>query len=209
MKGKKDYTQDLAEIRSMMERSSRFLSLSGRAGIMAGLYALAGAGIAYAVFHFNPDRVMAYGDASSGSPVPLGSEIIFLAIIVFGLALVTALYFSGRQAAARGEKLWNSASRQLLADVAVPFLTSVGVMLLLIHHNLVGLLAPFSLILYGLALYSAGKYTFREVRVLGLVQIGLGLFSAYFVALGLLCWALGFGVAHLVYGIYMHYRYER
>ena len=55
MKEKRDYIRDIAEIRSMMERSSKFLSLSGLAGIMAGIYALAGAWIAYHYLGFNPD----------------------------------------------------------------------------------------------------------------------------------------------------------
>ena len=209
MKEKKDYTRDIAAIRSMMERSSNFLSLSGRAGIMAGIYALAGAYIAYAVFHFNPDRVLAYADASTGSIHAISSEVILLAVSVFVLALVTAVYLSNKNATERGEKLWNSTSRQLLADVTVPFLTSVAAILILISHNLIGLLAPFCLLFYGLALHSAGKFTFKEIRILGLVQIVLGLFSAYFVEYGLVCWALGFGVAHIIYGIYMHYKYER
>ena len=172
MKEKKDYTRDLAEIRSMMERSSKFLSLSGRAGIMAGIYALAGAYIAYAVFNFNPDRVLAYADATTGSIHAISSEVILLAVSVFVLALVTAVYLSNKNATER-------------------------------------LLAPFCLLFYGLALHSAGKFTFKEIRILGLVQIVLGLFSAYFVEYGLVCWALGFGVAHIIYGIYMHYKYER
>ena len=54
MKEEKDYIQDISEIRSMMERSSKFLSLSGLAGVMAGIYALVGAFVAYTVFDFNP-----------------------------------------------------------------------------------------------------------------------------------------------------------
>ena len=105
MKEKKDYTRDIAEIRSMMERSSKFLSLSGRAGIMAGIYALAGAYIAYAVFHFNPDRVLAYADATTGSIHAISSEVILLAVSVFVLDLVTAVYLSNKNATERGETL--------------------------------------------------------------------------------------------------------
>jgi predicted lysophospholipase L1 biosynthesis ABC-type transport system permease subunit len=57
MKGEQDYIRDISEMRSMMERSSKFLSLSGMAGIMAGIYALLGAYIAYKVFDFNPGQI--------------------------------------------------------------------------------------------------------------------------------------------------------
>ena len=58
MKEEQKYIRDIAEIRSMMERSSKFLSLSGLAGVMAGIYALAGAFIAYRTFSFNPVEVV-------------------------------------------------------------------------------------------------------------------------------------------------------
>jgi hypothetical protein len=60
-----------------------------------------------------------------------------------------------------------------------------------------------------LALYNASKFTYEEVKSFGLIEIGLGLISSYFVAYGLAFWALGFGVIHIIYGVYMHYTYER
>ncbi len=206
MKEEKDYIQDIAEIRSMMERSSKFLSLSGWAGIMAGIYGLAGAYIAYNVYDFNPGESGYSGTGSFSSGMP---EIIILAITVLALALITAVYISFREANKRGEKLWNSTSKRLSVSMAVPFLTGGILILILISKGLMVLAAPFSLIFYGLALYNAGRYTYQEVRTLGCVQIFLGLTATYFVSYGLLIWALGFGVAHIIYGIYMHYRYEK
>lgn len=207
MKEEKDYIQDIAEIRSMMERSSKFLSLSGWAGIMAGIYGLAGAYIAYQVFEFNPGE--AGYSTSTGTLIPGMPEIIILAITVLVLALITAVYISFREANKRGEKLWNSTSKRLSVSMSVPFLTGGILILVLISKGLMVLAAPFSLIFYGLALYNAGRYTYQEVRTLGCVQICLGLIGSYFVSYGLLIWALGFGVAHIIYGIYMHYRYEK
>ena len=93
--------------------------------------------------------------------------------------------------------------------MAVPLIAGGLLILILIAKGLIGLIAPFTLLFYGLAVYNASKYTYEEVKVLGLFQVGLGLISAYFVRYGLLCWALGFGVVHIIYGIYMNYRYER
>lgn len=208
MKEKQDYIRDITEIRSMMERSSKFLSLSGWAGVMAGIYALAGAYIAYSIFNFNPDRIVYSATTFDSSAAGLPG-IIILGVIILVLAMGTAIFFSYKNAAKRGEKLWNATSRQLLNNMAVPFIAGGLLILLLIAKGLIGLIAPVSLVFYGLALYNAGNFTYKEVRILGLVQIGLGLFSAYFVQYGLLCWALGFGVVHIIYGIYMHYKYER
>ncbi len=43
----KEQLEALSDIRSMMEQSSRFISLSGLSGIFAGITALVGAGLAY------------------------------------------------------------------------------------------------------------------------------------------------------------------
>jgi hypothetical protein len=206
MKEKQDYIQDIAEIRSMMEKSSKFLSLSGWAGIMAGVYALSGACIAYLVFSFYPNEI-AYSNIETAFPNLL--EVIFLAIVILFLAMATAIILSSKRADKRGEKLWNTTARQLLIHMAIPLVAGGLLALIFIAKGLIGLLIPCTLLFYGLALYNAGKFTYSEIKMLGLIQIGLGLTSAYFVEYGLVLWALGFGVIHIIYGIYMHCKYER
>lgn len=200
MKEEQDHARDLIEIRSMMERSSKFVWLSGWAGIIAGMYALTAAYIAYAVFDFNPA-----GIEHSGNLLP----VILLGIGVFVLAAATATFFSYQRATHRGERLWNATSRRLLANMIVPMVTGGLLILILINKGLIGFIAPFSLLFYGLALYNASKFTFNEVRILGIVEILLGLISAWFVEYGLICWAAGFGIAHIIYGFYIQYKYEK
>lgn len=201
MKEERDYTQDIAEIRTMMERSSKFLSLSGLAGIMAGMYALAGAYVAYGVFGFNPDEIF-----YSSSDLP---KIILLALGVLILALVTAVYLSRKKAVEKGETIWNATSRRLLANIAVPLVAGGILIVVLISKGLIGLIVPVMLLFYGIALFTAGNYTIKEVKSMGIVQMGLGLLSAWFIEYGLLIWTVGFGVVHIIYGVYMHFRYER
>ena len=208
MKEEQDYIQDIAEMRSMMERSSKFLSLSGLAGVMAGIYALSGAYIAYKVFDFNPDTIAGapLAPASLFSNLP---QVAFLAIGVLVLAIGTAIFLSYKKANKRLEKFWDPTARRLLINMGVPLVAGGLLVLILIAKGLIGLVAPFTLLFYGLALYSAGKFTYEEVKSLGLINIALGLIGSWFVEYGLLCWAAGFGVVHIIYGIYMHYRYER
>jgi len=208
MKEDQDYIRDIAEMRSMMERSSKFLSLSGLAGVMAGIYALAGAYIAYKVFYFNPDEI-ANSVLKTGITSPSLLKSIFLALIILILAISTAIFLSYIKANKKGEKLWDPTAKRLLINMAVPLIAGGLLILILISQGLIGLVAPFTLLFYGLALYNASKFTYEEVRSLGLIQIALGLISSYFVGYGLLFWAVGFGVVHIIYGIYMHYRYER
>lgn len=208
MKEKQDYIRDIAEMRSMMERSSRFLSLSGLAGIMAGIYALSGVYIANQFLNFNPEELH-NGTIQSGSISSMLLKAIFLASIILIMAICTAIFLSYKKAAKRGEKLWNPTAKQLLINMSVPLIAGGLLILILISKGLIGLIAPFTLLFYGLALHNASKFTYEEVRSLGLIEIGLGLISSYFVEYGLIFWAFGFGVVHIIYGIYMHYRYER
>ncbi|MFC3199245.1 hypothetical protein ACFOET_16590 [Parapedobacter deserti] len=207
MKHEKDYFQEIAAIRSMMERTSKFLSLSGWAGIMAGIYALIGAYLAYGLFHVNADGLIVTPVLEDQSNALL--KLAALALATLFLALVTAILLSYKKANKRGEKLWNATAKRLLIDLAVPLVTGGLLILLLISKGFIGLAAPFTLIFYGLALYNAGKFTYGAVRALGLLEVGLGLISVYFTDYGLLFWAFGFGLLHIVYGIYIHYRYER
>jgi len=207
MKEEQDYIRDIAEIRFMMERSSKFLMLSGWAGITAGIYALSGAYIAYKFFDFNPDEIV-YSSPSESLFSNL-LKVIFLAIIILILATGTAIFLSYKKANKRGEKLWNATAKRLLINMAVPLIVGGFLILILISKGLIGLIVPFTLLFYGLALYNASKFTYDAVKILGLIEIGLGLISAYFIGYGLLFWALGFGLIHIIYGIYIHYRYER
>ncbi|RPI70790.1 MAG: hypothetical protein EHM47_11490 [Ignavibacteriales bacterium] len=208
MKNEQDYIQDIAEIRTMMERSSKFLSLSGWAGIMAGIYALFGAYISYSIFNFNPDAIV-YSNINSGTGPDSLLKVIILGLLILILALVTAIIFSWKKAHNRGEKIWNATSRRLLASMAVPLVTGGILILVLITKDIFGLVIPLMLLFYGLALYNASKFTINEVKFLGMTQIVLGLISSYFIEYSLLFWSIGFGVVHIVYGIYMYFRYER
>ena len=149
MKEEKDYIQDISEIRSMMERSSKFLSLSGLAGVMAGIYALVGAFVAYTVFDFNPDAVL-YSTAESEASSANLSNVIYVAIAILILAISTVVFLSGRNAGKKGEKIWNPTTKRLMANMAVPLVTGGLLILVLIAKGLIGLIAPVSLIFYGM-----------------------------------------------------------
>ena len=205
-KDEQDYIKDIAEIRSMMERSSKFLSLSGWAGIMAGIFALAGAWLAYSGLYFNPDELVY---SLPGNPISGLLQLVLLALGILILAIGTAVYLSFKKAGINGEKLWNPTARRLVIAMAVPLIAGGLFILILISHGLTGLMAPCSLIFYGIALVNAGRYTFKELKTLGLIQILLGLLGAWFIGYGLLFWALGFGIFHIIYGIYMHFKYEQ
>jgi hypothetical protein len=203
MKEERDYAQDLADIRSMMERSSKFLSLSGLAGVMAGIYALIGAWIAYSVYNFTPDTLI------NGVVSTQLTELTVLGVLVLILAIGTAVLLSVRKARKRGESVWNGTSKRMLANMFMPLGTGGVLILIALTKGVVVLILPISLIFYGMAIYNASNFSYDDVKYLGLIQVGLGLMAALYPVYGLVFWVIGFGLVHIVYGIYMYIRYER
>ncbi|WP_424494200.1 hypothetical protein [Salinimicrobium sp. GXAS 041] len=206
MKTEQEYINDLSEIRSMMERSTKFLSLSGFSGVMAGIYALLGAIVIY--WLFNLDFIITTNYAVT-IPAEDLLPIILIAVSVLLLAVGTAAFLSYKKARRNNEKVWNPVAKKLALNMAIPLFTGGIFILIFISKGLFAFVAPLTLIFYGLALINASKFTFGELRSLGIAQIILGLISAYFPALGLLFWAIGFGLMHIAYGIYMHLKYEK
>jgi hypothetical protein len=208
MKKDTDYLQDIEEIRSLMEKSSKFISLSGWAGIFAGVFALVGSYIALTYLDFNPQSLSVDTENNPFQQKKIFS-VVQLALLVFLLAISFALFFTHRRAKRKDELLWTPTAKRLVINMAVPLFTGGILILLFISKGFIGFVAPFSLLFYGLALFTISKFTFDEVKILGLIEILLGLISVYKVSLGLLFWAIGFGVVHIVYGLYLQFKYER
>jgi uncharacterized membrane protein YidH (DUF202 family) len=201
----------LYEIRSMMEKSSRFISLSGLSGIFAGIYALIGAALAFTYLKLDFFQPAYYNYLYENKQVIRSTGIFFIAnaLCVLTAALATGIYLTTRKAKKQGLPIWTSTSRRLLVSMAIPLATGGLFCLALIYHQGFGLIAPATLIFYGLALINGSKFTLHDVYYLGICEIILGLIGAFFTGYGLLLWAIGFGVLHIVYGTLMYYKYER
>jgi predicted lysophospholipase L1 biosynthesis ABC-type transport system permease subunit len=203
----KDYLKDISEIKDLMNKSSRFISLSGLSGILAGIYALIGAYLAYDIIYVTQSPTDDYKTI-----VLYELEIIQLfaiAFIVVLLSIVTGIILSWRKAKKNNESMWDVTSKRLLINFLIPLVTGGVIIIFMIERQIYLYVAPLTLIFYGLALVNASKYTLGYVRYLGLTLIVLGLASAWFLGYGLFFWALGFGVCHIIYGAMMHYKYDR
>ncbi len=201
----KEIQDELTSIRSLMERSSKFISLSGLAGVLAGIYALIGAGIVFYLMHWGID----YSNVPFLHLVNILPAIIITALAVLILSIATGVYLSYKKAGRRGQSIWGSASKQVLFNMSVPLVTGGFLMLICLHRGYFGIIAPVSLIFYGLALIGASNFTFSDVKYLGLCQILTGLITAMLPGYGLVFWALGFGVLHIIYGSVMYLKYDR
>jgi hypothetical protein len=200
----------LQDIRHMMKQSSKFLSLSGLSGVFAGIYALIGIGLVQVqIDQFNYD-LHETGFSMQDYYRAVGI-CVFIAAKVLGLSLLTALYFSARKAKLNGQKLFDHTAWRLLLNLSIPLIAGGLFCLALIIQgvHVIALLSPAMLLFYGLALVNGSKYTLEDIRYLGYCQIVLGILAAFFIQYGLVIWALGFGVLHIVYGTVMWYKYER
>ena len=196
------YLQDIKDIKNMMSKSTQFISLSGMAGVLAGIYALIGA------FYVNY-----LIESHSSYYITLESTtfklILGTAFLVLALSLITAYVLTSRKAKKMGEKVWNPSSKRLVVNFAIPLFTGGIFALLLLKNEYYGLISPVVLIFYGMACVNASKYTFRDVRYLGITEIILGLIAIEFSGYGLHFWVVGFGVCHILYGAFMYFKYER
>jgi hypothetical protein len=192
--------EQIREIRSIMERSSKFLSLSGLSGIVAGICALLGA--------WHVGREVDYEALAQGNPDVL-PVLIQDAFLVLAGALFAGLFFTIRKAKKKGIPVWGPASRQLLRSLLVPLVAGGIYATGLIYQGEYLECFSVTLIFYGLALVSGSKYTVNDTYYLGLAQIALGLAAFLLSGYYLLFWAIGFGVLHLVYGVAMYVRYDR
>lgn len=204
-KPKEEYLEDIKEIRKIMDRSTKFLSLSGMSGVTSGIVALIGAYMAYSSIYRGQDYLQ-YRKAilTSGSI----TQLLLIAAGTLILSVGFGLFFTYRRGRKTNQMMWDSQAKRMLINLAIPLATGGILCFIFLLKGFIGILAPMTLIFYGLALVNASKYTLVEMRSLGLLEVALGLISAYYIGYGLIFWAIGFGLLHILYGLFMHFKYE-
>lgn len=209
----RQHLEAIQDIRKMMRKSTRFLSLSGLSGVFAGIYALIGAFLAHQ--YISTHRVNYQYDFMSDSNTsifercPFYVYMISIAAGVLFFSIVTAWFFSNRKAKRQGQSLFDHTALRVLINLCVPLMAGGLFCLALLYHGSIGYILPAMLLFYGLSLVNASKYTYDDIRYLGICQIVLGLINSFDLGHGLLYWAIGFGVLHIAYGTSMWFKYER
>jgi hypothetical protein len=200
--------RDIQDIRKIMDRSSRFISLSGLSGVAAGVCALAGAYVGSRIMDDYYGTFDSRGFFSGDDFSRLKLKFILLAAAVFTLAFTSSFYLTWRKARRDGLPIWDHTSRRLAWNMIVPLVTGGIFIIGMLRYDAWLFVAPACLVFYGLALVNASKYTLTEIRYLGYCEIILGLVNMFFIGYGLWFWAIGFGVLHIIYGIVMWRRYD-
>lgn len=198
----KKYLDDISQIKDLMNRSSRFISLSGLSGILAGIYAITGAIVTYI---FLIPKNEGYVTLHSWN----FKIIVGILIAVALLSLVTAYLLSSKKAKKNNEKVWDETTKRLLISFLVPLVTGGIYILIKLNSQHYGLTGSLMLIFYGLALVNASKYTIGNVKYLGYAEIILGLICAALPGYGFWFWVIGFGVLHIIYGSLIYFKEEK
>lgn len=204
MEQNQNYKEDLSEIRNIMEKSSRFISLSGASGIIIGIYAIVGTYFIYRLGYLS-ESFTYEGDLNTIQ----SKGFISVGLTVLVLALGSAIALSYKKAKRMNLPLWDHTAKRLIISLLIPLVAGGLFILILLSQGEIKLLAPLTLIFYGLALVNASKYTYNDLKVLGITEVILGLLGSYFIGYGLVFWTIGFGIVHIVYGVWMYYKYER
>lgn len=211
------YIEDLASIKSMMSKSSRFISLSGLSGILAGIYALIAAYLGHKLITgdivlISTEKGLFFGAIGAfvgGAYNEISGLLTLIILVTLIAAVATGVILTVKKAKRHGEKIWDPSSRRLLINFAIPLATGGIFCMILLQYGLIGLFAPCTLIFYGLALINASKFTLGDIKYLGLANVIIGLISTQYIGYGLYFWALGFGVLHIIYGSLMYFKYDR
>ena len=201
--------ETLQDIKRIMERSSRFISLSGLSGIAAGICALAGAWFANKEFGPYYGRYDYREEYSGEDFQQLKFRLLVIALAVLAAALASAFYFTWRKARHNKLPVWDLTAKRLTINMLIPPVAGGLFILAMYQYNEWRFISPACLVFYGLALVNASKYTLSDVRYLGLLQILLGLINTQFPEKGLYFWAAGFGLLHIIYGFVMWWKYEK
>ena len=201
MKTTENYLSEISEIRKMMQESSRFLTLSGLSGILVGIYALAGAVMADSLLFTS--HIFSWLKGNN-----VVADLSVLAGIILSLSIITIVILTSIRVKKAGKKFWNIGSRQMLLNLSVPLLSGGLLIIVFVFKGFYEIVVPGTLVFYGLSLVNAAKFTRNEIFYLGLFQLILGIVAAILPSIGILLWALGFGLLHIIYGVLMYFRYE-
>ena len=197
------YVKDLESIRDMMNRSTRFISLSGWAGVSTGVIALVGAFVGYKVVFQDADYLV-YGVV--GVTGDMLRDLLLIALGTLVLSIICAILFTRRKTKQQQLPAWDAQTKRLLVNLLIPLVAGGLFALMLLLKGFVGMLPSVTLLFYGLALVNASKYSLSDIRSLGLIEIVLGLLAFLFIGYSLLIWAVGFGLVQIGYGVWMQKR---
>ena len=200
----KEALNTLHEIKELMEKSSRFQSINGWSIIIIGLLASvvsAGActlllpheGLSWMPEGWNGLLINSPYRTLIASACAVALLVVSFAVVCFG---------SYRLMKRQGDFVFGKTIRRPLFHFSVPMVVGGLLCVAMLLQGHYGLTSTFMLVFYGLALLNASHYTSRSIALLGYCELVLGVVDCFVVSHAILFWFLGFGLLHIVFGIY-------
>lgn len=190
----KDQLEALSDIRNLMERSSRYIPLSGKAGVVIGILSILCSLIVDAYFRIHEDNLLYF-------------YILFGSL--FLVSVVIEIIMADINAKQKGVPVWDATAKRFLINFFIPLAAGGIYAFALIYQHQLKMILPATLVFYGLSLINASRYTIEDIRYLGMAELLFGLISSFFPQYGLLAWGIGFGMLHVLYGINIYFKYEK
>lgn len=189
-----DQLEALSGIRNLMERSSRYLPLSGKAGVAIGVLSILCSLIVDSYFSIHEDNL---------------KPLFLLFGMLFVICLVIEILMAERNSRQKGVPAWDAIAKRFLINLFLPMVVGGIYCFALIRQQQLEMVLPATLVFYGLALINASRYTIEDTRYLGMADLLLGLATSFLPQHGLLAWGIGFGVLHVLYGVIIYFKYEK
>lgn len=179
----------LHDIRSAIDRTTRYSTFSACSGFLAGAAALLGSGLCGQL------------PGWAGADPLRGSAFLQVWTAVFTVAACGLFVLTAMKARQRGEPPWTPIARTAFGALLGPALASLGASIVLVKTGRFDLLPGLWLMLYGCGLYAVSFFAPHFLRVMGLAFMALG-WAAWLTPSGhaALWLGLGFGGLHLVFG---------
>ena len=201
----------MQEIQRIMERATLWTILPGTSAIIGGAMVLAGCLVSCLMFRSidSPDFTLI--DFASLLDLSLNAQIAFCVMwFLIGIGAIGAeIHFAQLQAKKQGIAPKGRSAKlaffSLTPSVVVAMVLTVRFLVPVeLHPREVQYIAPVWMMLYGTGVYTAGLFSVRAPRTLGMVFIAIGVASInFFQQYGVITTALSFGLLHIAFGLYV------
>ena len=175
--------ENIAFIRSTLERSGTFTAVPGRGGVVMGLIGFAGAWIA--------------------SRQPGSLEWLVTWLVAGAAGFATAVVSIVLKARAARVPLLAGPGRKFAFALAPSLVTAGLLTVTLAGAGMYSLLPPLWLLMYGTAILASGAFSIRSLALMGSAFIALGAGALLAPGLGDLFLAVGFGGLNLGFGLWI------
>jgi hypothetical protein len=194
--------EHLATIRRIMESATRMTTLPGKAAVCGGVLALIGCGVTFWKL-----RSLDFAAMANLSPQDCHALVAMWALVaIAGIGINILLTL--RLARKRGVNPWSRLAQLAGYAMGPALLAATALSVTLIQNAQWRLVAPTWMMLYGVALWMAGILSVRAPRTLGAVFFTAGIVTLLWAApTALAMVALTFGLAHVVFGIFLISRF--